>query len=182
MVYLAAWLRKSNVTVGAEWILFRFDSKKGGRRSHTIIVIFAILSCLGFLAYGFIGLEKFIEIFIPWEIVSNYIPFGVPSEYIPHFYGIIFTLFAVFYSIIGGMSGIVWTDVMQYSIMTISSIAIAVIAWQAMGENSLNVPEAWHNPLFNWELKNKNIPISKKTRIFQGICSILSLELLPKPC
>lgn len=152
MVYLAAWLRRSNVTTGAEWILFRFDSKKGGRRSHTIIVVFAILSCLGFLAYGFIGLGKFIEIFIPWEIVSNYIPFGIPPEYIPHFYGIIFTLFAVFYSIMGGMSGIVWTDVMQYSIMTISSIAIAVIAWQAMGDNSLNVPETWHNPLFNWEL------------------------------
>ncbi len=152
MVYLSAWLRRSNVTTGAEWILFRFDSGKGGRRSHTIIVIFAILSCLGFLAYGFIGLGKFVEIFIPWEIVSNYIPFNVPAAYIPHFYGIIFTFFAVFYSIIGGMSGIVWTDVLQYTIMTVSSVAIAVIAYQAMGENTLDVPDGWMNPFFGWEL------------------------------
>ena len=152
MVYLAAWLRRSNVTTGAEWILFRFESKKGGRRSPTVIVVFSILSCLRFLAYGLIGPGKFIKIFIPWEIVSNYIHFGVPPEYIHHFYCIIFTLFDVFYYIMGGMSCIVWTDVMQYSIMTISSIAIAVIAWQAMGDNSLNVPDSWHNPLFYWEL------------------------------
>ncbi len=152
MVFLATWLRRSQVTTGAEWIHFRFGKGQGGNRSHSIIVIFAILSCLGFLAYGFIGLGKFVEIFIPWDIVSAYIPFDVPAEFIPHFYGIIFTLFAVFYSIIGGMSGIVWTDLLQYSIMTVSSIAIAVIAWQAIGENSLNVPEGWFNPLFGWEL------------------------------
>ena len=152
MVYLSAWLRRSNVMTGAEWILFRFDSGKGGRWSHTIIVVFAILSCLGFLAYGFIGLGKFVEIFIPWEVVGNYVPFDVPAAYIPHFYGVIFTLFAVFYSIIGGMSGIVWTDVLQYTIMTVSSIAIAVIAWQALGDNTLNVPEGWMNPFFGWNL------------------------------
>jgi len=152
MVYLSVWLRRSNVTTGAEWILFRFDNGKGGKRSHTIIVIFAILSCLGFLAYGFIGLGKFVEIFIPWEIVSQYIPFNIPPNYIPHFYGIIFTLFAVFYSVLGGMSGIVWTDALQYTIMTVSSIAIAIIAWQAMGSNQLNVPNGWMNPFFDWKL------------------------------
>ena len=152
MVYLSVWLRRSNVTTGAEWILFRFGSGRGGRLSHTIIVIFAILSCLGFLAYGFIGLGKFVEIFIPWEVVSGYVPFNVPATYIPHFYGIIFTMFAVFYSVLGGMSGIVWTDLLQYTVMTISSIAIAVIAWQAMGTNTLDVPDGWMNPFFGWEL------------------------------
>ena len=152
MIFLASWLRRSGVTTGAEWILFRFGGGKGGRRSHTIIVVFAILSCLGFLAYGFIGLGKFVEIFIPWEVVSTYLPFDVPPLYIPHFYGIIFTMFAVFYSVLGGMSGIVWTDVLQYSIMTISSIAIAVIAWQAMDSAALDVPDGWRDPLFNWEL------------------------------
>jgi len=152
MIYLSYWLRKSEVTTGAEWILFRFDDGKGGRMSHAIIVAFAILSCLSFLAYGFIGLGKFVEIFIPWEIVSTYVPFDIAPQYIPHFYGIIFTLFDVFYSVIGGMSGIVWTDVLQYGIMTVSSIAIAVIGWNAIGENTLIVPEGWTNPFFGWHL------------------------------
>ncbi|ADF53792.1 MAG: sodium:solute symporter [Zunongwangia sp.] len=152
MIYLAAWLRRSNVTTGAEWMIFRFDNGRGGKLAHSIIVFFAILSCLGFLAYGFIGLGKFVEIFVPWYSIQEYIPFEVPAQYVPHFYGVIFTLFAVFYSVIGGMSGIVWTDLLQYGIMTISSIAIAVIAWNAVGDSGLNVPDGWMSPWFGREL------------------------------
>ena len=41
MVYLSAWLRRSNVTTGAEWISFRFGNGRDGRLSHTIVVVFA---------------------------------------------------------------------------------------------------------------------------------------------
>lgn len=152
MIYLAAWLRRSNVTTGAEWINFRFGTGKGGRLSHTIVVIFALVNCLGFLAYGFIGLGKFVEIFIPWEYVSHLVPFNVPEAYVPHLYGIVFTAFAVFYSVMGGMSGIVWADVVQYLIMTVSAIVIAIIAFFALKENRLVVPEGWMNPFFGWKL------------------------------
>lgn len=152
MVYLSKWLRRSNVTTGAEWIHTRFGKGKGGERSHKIIVVFALLSCLGFLAYGFIGLGKFVEIFIPWEIVSAYLPFDIPAAYVPHFYGILFTLFAVFYSLLGGMSGIVWADVIQFLIMTVSALVIGYLGFVAVGENTLNVPDSWMSPWFGWEL------------------------------
>ena len=86
MVYLSKWLRRSNATTGAEWIGTRFGFKKGAKLSHIIVVVFALIMCLGYLAYGFIGLGKFIEIFIPWEVVSNYVPFTVTPEFVPHFY------------------------------------------------------------------------------------------------
>ncbi|WP_036379580.1 sodium:solute symporter family protein [Muricauda sp. MAR_2010_75] len=152
MVYLSKWLRRSNVTTGAEWIRTRFGNGKGGKLSHTIVVVFALLSCLGFLAYGFIGLGKFMEIFIPWEVLANYVPFDVPAAYVPHFYGVVFTLFAVFYSLLGGMSGIVWADVLQFGIMTISAIVIGYLGFVAIGNNPLNVPDGWGTPFFGWEL------------------------------
>lgn len=152
MVYLSKWLRRSNVTTGAEWIQTRFGSGRGGKLSHTIVVVFALLSCLGFLAYGFIGLGKFMEIFIPWEVLGHYVPFTVPASYVPHFYGVIFTLFAVFYSLLGGMSGIVWADVLQFGIMTISAIVIGYLGFVAVGDNPLNVPDGWETPFFGWEL------------------------------
>jgi len=152
MVYLSMWLRRSNVTTGAEWIQTRFGFGKGGKLAHTIVVVFALLSCLGFLAYGFIGLGKFVEIFLPWELISNYIPFHVSPEYVPHFYGIVFTLFAVFYSLLGGMSGIVWADVLQFAIMTVAALIIGYLGFNAIGENTLNVPEGWMSPFFGWEL------------------------------
>ena len=66
MMYLAVWLRRSNVTTGAEWMATRFGKGRDSSLAQWIIVVFAILSCLGFLAYGFVGLGKFVAIFIPW--------------------------------------------------------------------------------------------------------------------
>jgi len=152
MVYLSMWLRRSNVTTGAEWIQTRFGFGKGGKLAHTIVVVFALLSCFGFLAYGFIGLGKFVEIFLPWELISNYIPFHISLEYVPHFYGIIFTFFAVFYSLLGGMSGIVWADVLQFAIMTVAALIIGYLGFSAVGANTLNVPDGWMTPFFGWEL------------------------------
>lgn len=148
MVFLSAWLRRSNVTTGAQWIETRFGKGKGSSLSHGIVVVFALISGFGFLAYGFIGLGKFMEIFIPWEYVNQFLQLDIPVEYIPHFYGIVFTLFAVFYTLLGGMTSIVWADVLQYTIMTIASIAVAIIAFTAVGEYGLPVPEGWSTPFF----------------------------------
>lgn len=152
MVFLSMWLRRSKVTTGAEWIGTRFGFKSSAKLSHIIVVIFALILGLGYLTYGFIGLGKFVMIFIPWEFVSPYIPFEIPLEYVPHFYGIIFTCFAIFYSLLGGMMSIVWADVIQYIIMAISSILIAVIAMMALSENPLVVPDGWSSPFFGWNL------------------------------
>jgi len=155
MMFLSKWLRRSNSTTGAEWLVTRFGmSGKGNKGSHIIVVVFALLGCFGFLAYGFVGLGKFIEIFIPWDYVKDYVPFTVSKEFVPHFFGIVFTLFAMFYSILGGMHSIVLGDVIKYVIMTIACISIAGIAMMHLhnGQNSLQVPAGWENPFFNWHL------------------------------
>jgi Na+/proline symporter len=153
MMFLAKWLRRSNANTGAEWLATRFGSiGKGVKASHTVVVAFALIGCLGFLAYGFVGLGKFIEIFIPWDIVKGYVPFDVSPKYVGHFYGIIFTLFAVFYSVLGGMHSIVLGDFIKYTIMTVGSIAIAIIAMQHLHGKTLNVPHGWDNPFFGWNL------------------------------
>ena len=154
MVFLSIWLRRSKVTTGAEWIITRFGNKTDSKLSHGVVVFFALILCLGYLAYGFIELGKFVMIFIPWEVVAPYIPFTVPDAYVPHIYGIAFTLFAVFYAVLGGMASIVWADVMQSGIMTISAILIGVLAMKALTVETLNVPEGWHSPFFGWRLND----------------------------
>ncbi|MCB9219635.1 MAG: Na+:solute symporter [Ignavibacteriales bacterium] len=152
MVFLSAWLRRSNVTTGAQWIETRFGKGNGSSLSHGIVVVFALISGLGFLAYGFIGLGKFMEIFIPWEYVNQFLNLNISAEYVPHLYGIVFTMFAVFYTVLGGMTSIVWADVLQYTIMTIASVAIGIIAFNAVGLHGLNVPDNWMNPFFGQTL------------------------------
>src|SRR6185295_3292946 len=124
----------------------------GVRASHTVVVAFALIGCFGFLAYGFVGLGKFIEIFIPWSEVKEYVPFDIAPQYVAHFYGIVFTLFAVFYSVLGGMHSIVLGDLIKYIIMTIGCVSIAVIAGLHLHGTSVNVPQGWFDPFFGWHL------------------------------
>lgn len=152
MMYLSIWLRRSKVTTGAEWMKTRFGSGSNSSLAQWSIVIFALLSCLGFLAYGFIGLGKFVEIFIPWEVVQSYVPFSVPDQYVPHVYGVVFTLISVIYAILGGMSSIVLADVIQYVIMTVAAIIIAGIAMTQLSAHQLIVPEGWDSPFFGYTM------------------------------
>ncbi len=159
MMFLSKWLRRSNATTGAEWLAGRFGkSGTGVKASHNITVAFALLGCFGFLAYGFIGLGKFVEIFIPWSVVQPYVPFHVSAEFVPHLYGIVFTFFAMFYSILGGMHSIVIGDLIKYIIMTVACILVGIIAMQHLSNHQLNVPGGWYNPFFGAHL---NIDWSK---------------------
>ncbi|GAA4899439.1 sodium:solute symporter family protein [Ferrimonas pelagia] len=154
MVFLSLWLRRSNVLTGAEWIGTRFGFERGAQMSHLVVVVFALISVLGFLAYGFIGVGKFMEIFIPFESISPYLPFTVAPQYVPHFYGIFFTSIATFYVILGGMYSIVWTDILQFAIMTVAALTIGIIAMVSVPQETLHaaVPAGWTDPSISWEL------------------------------
>lgn len=157
MMYLSVWLRRSNVTTGAEWLGTRFGTTGPGvMASHTIVVVFALISCFGFLAYGFVGLGKFVEIFIPWNSIADYMPFTLAPEYVPHFYGVVFSVLTMFYAILGGMSSIVIGDAVKYLIMSAAAITVAVIAAQHLAIKPLIVPEGWLSPFFGWTLSDLN--------------------------
>jgi SSS family solute:Na+ symporter len=70
MAYLSIWLRKSKVMTGAQWIETRFGKSKGANLSHLSVVIFALVSVIGFIAYAFKGIGKFAEVFFPLASLS----------------------------------------------------------------------------------------------------------------
>ncbi len=154
MIYLSAWLRKSNVLTGAEWIQTRFGKGTGAHLSHFIVVAFALISALGFLSYGFIGVGKFIEAFIPWDSVSPYLSSFVTQEGAATFYGIVMVAIVTIYVVMGGMMSIVWTDVFQFIVMTICCVAIGVIAMNQVDRTTLMglVPQGWNELFFGWKL------------------------------
>ena len=68
MVFLSIWLRKSKVMTGAQWIETRFGNSTGAKLSHISVVIFALVSVIGFIAYAFKGIGKFAAVFFPWHL------------------------------------------------------------------------------------------------------------------
>ena len=72
MIFLAVWMRRSNVITGAEWILTRFGDGRGGRLSHIMVCIFAVLATVGFMAYFFEGIGKFSTSIFAWDLSFDF--------------------------------------------------------------------------------------------------------------
>ena len=147
MIFLSAWLRRSGVMTGAEWIRFRFGEGKGARLSHLIVVAFALVNVIGFIAYGFIGIGKFAAVFMPWQLSAD-------SHMNDVYYGLIVTAITTLYVVKGGMFSVVFTEVLQFFMMTIACIAVGIIAMQRVSPEMLSaaVPDGWTNIVFGWEL------------------------------
>ena len=141
MVYLSCWLRRSNVMTGAEWMKTRFGTGTGSQLSHIIIVIFAIVSVIGFLAYGFKGIGKFSSEFLPWNLTPNQ-------------YGLIFMGITTLYVVKGGMHSVVLTELIQFGIMTVASIAVGIIAMNQITKGQILeiTPQGWTHLSVPWKL------------------------------
>ncbi len=150
-VYLAVWMRRSNVMTGAEWITFRFGDGKGAKLSHIIIVVFAVISVLGFIAYFFEGIGKYSTAILPWDLSFTFLGYHISSA---KSYALLICGLTSLYTIKGGMHSVVATEVMQFVVMTIACIGVGVVAYNAVdaGDVSRMVPNGWTDLFFGWNL------------------------------
>jgi Na+/proline symporter len=153
MVYLSSWLRRSNVMTGAEWIKTRFGTGRGATLSHIVVVIFALIGVIGFLSYGFKGIGKFAVAFLP-PLVTNPETLMKYPQINTNLYALILMAITTIYVVKGGMFSVVITEVLQYGILTISSIAIGIIAIVHVSPEALNsvLPAGWKSLFFGWDL------------------------------
>src|SRR4030066_728595 len=99
----------------------------GAKLSHIVVGIFALVSVIGFLSYGFKGIGKFTTSFLP-PLVSNLETLAKFPQINENLYALILMAITTFYVVKGGMFSVVITEVIQYCILTIASIAIGIIA------------------------------------------------------
>ena len=141
MVYLSIWVRRSNVLTGSEWITTRFGNGKGAELSRISVLVFAMVSVIGFLAYAFQGIGKFASVFFPFDIS-------------PDIYAITFMGITTIYVVLGGMYSVVFTDLIQFTLLTIVSFVIGFIAFTRVTQEALHavIPNGWLDLAFTWEL------------------------------
>lgn len=151
MMFLAVWMRRSGVMTGAEWISFRFGSDKGARLAHSIVVIFAVVSVIGFIAYFFAGIGKFAATLLPWNLSFTLGFWNVTGE---QAYALIIIGITTVYTIKGGMYSAVATEVMQYGFMVLSCVFVAVYAIDTVDLHAVGTltPGGWTDFWFGWKL------------------------------
>lgn len=140
-VYLSKWVRRSKVRTGAEWIQTRFGTDRGGDLSRAVILLFAIISVVGFISYDFQGMGKFCKVFLPWDLS-------------PNTYAILIMGITAIYVVLGGMLSVVLTDFVQFILMVLSSLFIGGIAIYWVNQEAINsiTPAGWQNIFFGWNL------------------------------
>ncbi len=126
---------------GAEWIKTRFGTSTGAQLAHISVVVFALVSVTGFLAYGFQGIGKFAKIFLPWDLSAN-------------MYAVILMSLTAIYAVKGGMMSVVITEFLQFIVLTVASIAVGIIAMGAVSREAVQavIPAGWKDIFFGWTL------------------------------
>ena len=154
MMFLAVWIRRSKVMTGSEWILTRFGDDRAGRASHIIVAIFAIIAAIGFIAYFFEGVGKFMTIILPWDLTW----FLGETQLLTseQSYALIIIFLTTIYTVKGGMFSVVATEVLQYGIMVIAGILVAGYTFFVISDVEIAavITEEWKNVFFGWELED----------------------------
>ena len=180
MMFLAVWLRRSNVMTGAEWLKTRFGHNRGSDLSHIIVVLFAIVAVIGFITYGFKGVGKFSEIFFPWNLEFSIGNLDITSA---DTYAIIIMSITTLYVIKGGMYSVVFTEVLQFLIMTVACFLVGYIAYSMISPEEVNavVPKGWNDLFFGWKLNldwSSTLPAVNQKIVEDGYTLFTSLMMM----
>jgi solute:Na+ symporter, SSS family len=140
-VYLSKWVRRSKARTGAEWVTTRFGTDTGGELARAVILLFALISVIGFISYDFQGMGKFCKVFLPWDLS-------------PNTYAVLIMGITASYVVLGGMLSVVLTDFVQFILMVVSSLVIGAIAMSSVSPEALKAltPNGWQNIFFGWNL------------------------------
>jgi len=113
MVFMGKWNRRSQVMTQAEWMHFRFGTKKEGDVARIISAIASIIMTVAMVTYFVIGAGKFVGDFL-----------GIH----PLYASILMIILAMTYTLASGLYGVVWTDVFQGIFIFGVIIYISVLA------------------------------------------------------
>ena len=138
MAYMGKWVRRSNVMTGAEWMKTRFGDRTDGRIARAAYTLLAIVMLTGFIGYAFQGIGKFATVYIDVAPLATWIGDAIPSlapaaqvcaDNQANLLAVTVFTVTTLYVLLGGLYGVVATNVIQTVILTAASILIAAVAY-----------------------------------------------------
>ena len=132
LVFLSKWLRRSRVMTSAEWMKIRFGTDKAGKAAHLLSAIANTVLSLGMIIYFCKGSGKFLTNFLPVD------EFTATS---------IMVLIGLFYTLMSGLYGVVFTDVVQMILLNFTAIYISFKAFSM--RHLVTLPDGFLNISFD---------------------------------
>ena len=109
--------------------------------AHFSVVLFALVAVVASVAVAFVGVGKFAGTFLPGQFTAN--------QYATMVMGL-----TALYVVAGGMYSVVFTDVLQFVLLTVASVLIGLIAMGKVSGEAIAAatPANWDTLRFGWKL------------------------------
>jgi solute:Na+ symporter, SSS family len=142
--FMGKWLQRSRVVTGAEWMVIRFGDGAAGQLARSAYAVLAVVVAVAFAGFAEWGGGVFLQQFMP--------------QYGQHTLAITLIVITAIYTILGGLYGVVVTDVIQFGLILIGSTILIV---KAIGMSSYDalaqaVPPEWFNLQLPWHWDHLN--------------------------
>lgn len=131
LAFMGKWHRRSGVMTTAEWMELRFGKGGWGHTARLLAAITYLVITVGMVVFFLAAAGKFLSVFLPFE---------------PATCAVAMALVALAYTLLGGIHGVIWTDVFQAGLIAAGAAYVAVRAAGLVGPDLL---DAWPGARFN---------------------------------
>ncbi len=111
LAFMGKWHRRSEVMTTAEWMTLRFGTGAGGRAARTVAALTYVVLTVAMIVFFLSAGGTFLAEFLPFT--ATQCAFGMAA-------------IAFGYTLIGGLYGVIWTDVFQALLIGGAAIYVAV--------------------------------------------------------
>ena len=113
MAFMGKWHRRSRVMTTAEWMTLRFGTGAGGRAARTMAALTYLVLTIAMVVFFVTAGGRFLAEFV-----------GLTATQC----SIAIALIAFIYTLVGGLYGVIWTDVFQAFLIGAAAIYVSVTA------------------------------------------------------
>ena len=113
LAFMGKWHQRSQVVTTGEWMHLRFGTGAPGKAARFTAALTYLIITVGMVVFFLAAAGKFLAVFLPFDTTTCAVGMAVV---------------ALLYTMISGLYGVIWTDVVQAGLIAFAAIYISVLA------------------------------------------------------
>ena len=131
LAFMGKWHQRSRVMTTAEWMTLRFGDGSGGRAARAVAALTYVVLTVAMIVFFLSAGGSFLAEFLPFTAVQCAVGMA---------------LIAFVYTLVGGLYGVIWTDVFQAALIGGAALYVAV---RGAGVVTPELLESWQGAELN---------------------------------
>ena len=113
LAFMGKWHQRSQVVTTGEWMHLRFGCGTQGKAARFTAALTYLIITVGMVVFFLAAAGKFLAVFLPFDTTTCAVGMAIV---------------ALLYTMISGLYGVIWTDVVQAGLIAFAAIYISVLA------------------------------------------------------